>query len=111
MAIEIQLAYVCQRTFDELPGESASKRYCDQCHLEVTNLAALSEREQLELFEAAAASGERICVSTPVPNRLAQPCPGISSATPPVFVPLAGIPVMPTSEQLAQERERLDQEN
>ncbi len=33
MALEIKLAVVCQRTFEELAGESEVRRYCNQCQL------------------------------------------------------------------------------
>lgn len=108
MALDIEFALVCRKRFAELTGESDLRRYCDFCKIEVINLDALDDEARLELFEKAANSSARLCVSATVPPPGGRTCPGIpGSPFPPTPVPTAGLPVLP--KNLEEERKRLRQ--
>ncbi len=106
MSLDLQFAYVCQKKFTELQGTSNDKRHCADCNLDVVNLDPLHEHARLELFEAAAQTGQRLCVSATVPlvnNRSCRTLP-----LPPR--PTAGMPKMPPPEILHRERVRIEPE-
>lgn len=104
MALDIHFAYICQKKFTELPGTSDFKRHCTDCGLDVVNLDPLDERARLELFESAAQSGQRLCVSATQPVAESQACKPLP---PPIRT--AGLPVMPPPEKLRHERARIEQ--
>jgi hypothetical protein len=55
----IRIPTPCTKAWDELTGDER-RRYCDACHLNVTNLSALTRREADEFL---AAKTGRTCVS------------------------------------------------
>jgi hypothetical protein len=107
MSLDIQFAYVCQKKFADLPGSSEAQRHCADCNLDVVNLDPLDERARLALFEAAAQTGQRLCVSVTVPLVNNRSC----RTLPPPPIATAGMPKMPPPEELRRERVRIEQEN
>ena len=104
MALDLQFAYVCQKKFAELQGESEAKRYCNVCGLNVVNLDPLDDQERLALFERAVSSGQRLCVAATVPVENWRAC----ATMPPPPTRTAGLPVMPPLDVLQRERERIE---
>ncbi len=105
MALDLKFAFVCQKQFAELEWENDVRRYCNECRLVVTNLDALDDEARLELFEAAAKSSERLCVSVTVPVENAVSCssrPALGGGS----ISLGGYILPPPG--LAEERERLE---
>ena len=105
MALELQFAYICQKKFEELQGQSETERYCDACGLNVINLDPLDEQERFALFERAVIAGHRLCVAATVAPENGRTCPSPPMPLPPMRT--AGMPVMPTPEALEHEQERL----
>ena len=107
MALDLQFAYVCQKKFAELHGESEAERYCNVCGLNVVNLDPLDDQERLALFERAVSSGQRLCVAATVPVENWRAC----ATMPPPPIRTAGLPVMPPPDVLQRERERIQRRN
>jgi len=114
MAIDIKFSYVCRKTFEELEGDGATTRFCNSCQLNVINIDSMDDESRLELFEKAQRGSERLCISATVPVENKTDCPTTErlkrSFIPPMPMPTAGLPKMPSKEELKAERKRIEAE-
>lgn len=70
---EKDLEFVCWLTFDNLQGDSPTRRYCSLCKCHVHNLSTYCEDAVRALLREAVEKQERVCVtglppSTDVPR-------------------------------------------
>jgi hypothetical protein len=112
MAIDVRFSFVCPKQFSELEGESELKRHCSACGLDVINLDVLNDEARLAVFETAAKSPIQVCVSATVPLENSRDCTTSVPAPPlPIYMGrTAGVPMMPTQEDLEAERQRIEAE-
>jgi hypothetical protein len=112
MAIDVRFSFVCPKQFSELEGESELKRHCSTCGLDVINLDVLNDEARLAVFETAAKSPIQVCVSATVPLENSRDCATSVPAPPlPAYMgQTAGVPMVPTQEDLEAERQRLEAE-
>jgi hypothetical protein len=108
MPLDTQFAFVCQRKFAELAGDSDFKRVCDTCKTEVINLDRLDEEARLAVFEEAARTRIIPCVSITTQLEGSQKCAESFHPLAPLPSPrpTAGLPKLP--EKLKEERERIE---
>ena len=117
--LPIQFAYICQKKFDELKGDSNYKRNCDVCSLDVINFDILNEKERIEIFEQALDSSNRLCISVTNDVENTQRCPGKTTSAaisqspprPPQPRPTAGLPKIPPKEILMKEKKIIEKES
>ncbi len=111
MAIDIKFSYVCRKTFEELEGDSMTTRFCNLCQLNVINIDRMDDESRLELFENAEKRAERLCIAATVPVENNSDCPTTERLKPPfIHRPTAGLPRMPSKNELIAERKRIKAE-
>ncbi len=112
MSRALKLHYVCEQTFDALPGDDPLERTCPKCALQVINVASIPDAVRDDLVSIAREAGISLCASGNASrdaNDAIAPC-AIAHGPPPPLQPLTGAVVNPeVTAQLEQERAEREQ--